>query len=348
MVKILSKDLLSVDHPVWKYEEGFRLSEQFGASHLDNGKFVREILQPEDFGTGWTTRQRYEIDAGRDMEPLLYQPFYQLMPDGNYGSTVTINTIGPGGVVMNQLLPGGETKMASIGSGSKSIPLYDYTVGIEYSERMFVYNEFFGMEIFERQAGIANNALLNHIHLYPYLSAVYAAANQTAASAIGATLAEKYLHTLEDAITNASTDMTTTVLGFPNRRRGPYYVLCSMANFFTLERAISGNQPGGGVDLNSSARTKIQGIVAYDGWTGIMNGVTTSYPGVSAGTCYLIDVSAAAKMMYALSLEKFILRQLLGNEDVSRLVRQQEVLWSSVGIYNNALALAEEITLPTS
>lgn len=343
MVKVLSKELLSVDRPVWKFEKGVNVAEMFGPpTRQQNGTFVREIVQPEDFGAAWQTRQRYEIDAGRDSEPLVYQPFYNSMSDENFPSAVQINLIGPGGVVFNRLLPGGETKFATIGESSQTIPIYDYTVGLEYSERMFTYNEFWGLEIFERQAGVANNANLNHIHLYPILSYAYGAANQTAASAIGSTLEQKYLHTLEDAIAASQNDTT-------NRRNGPYALLCAPGNVFTLRRAISGYMPvGGGVMMQSDALAEIQTIVAYNGWTGTMAGEDTNYPGVSAGTCYLVSVNAALQMRYARSLIKFVMRSLRGNPDVSRLVAQQEILWSALGIYFNAAALVQEVTLPTS
>lgn len=301
---------------------------------------VWEFIQPEDFGAAWTTRQRYEIDAGRDSEPILYTPLYESMQDENFPSSVQINRLGPGGVVFNQLLPGGETRFASIGSGSQTIPMIDYTVGLEYSMRMVVYNEMWDVAIFERQAGIASNALLNHLHLYPIISAAYGAANSTAPNYTGANLAENYLRTLEDAIANAHTDTT-------NPRRGPYYLLTSMGHFFTLERALAGMNAGV-ADMNSSARSMIRGIIAYDGWTGTMQGESTTYPGVPLGYAFLVDVNPSLKMAYARSLIKFLLRRVTGNPDVSRLIASQEVLWNSVGLYVSPSAIVEHITLPTT
>lgn len=342
MVKLLTKESLAVRREPRGFKPGVKLSEHFRPAQVDgNGRFVMEIVQPEDFGAAWTTRQRYEIDAGRDEEPILYEPLYNTIRDENFGSSVSMNFIGPGGVVFNALLPGGETRFASIGSSSQVVPMVDYTVGLEYSERMFVYNEFWGLEIFERQAGIASNALLNHLHLFPFLDATYGPNNQTAASTIGGNLEQKYMHTIEDAIASAQSDTT-------NRRNGPYYLLVSPTNFPTVRRAVLGNMPGGGVDMTSNLGNDIQGIISYNGWSGEMAGETTVYPGVTAGKAYLISVNGALKMRYALSLIKFLLRNLRGNPDVSRLVAQQEVLWNSVGLYVNPLALAEEITLPIS
>lgn len=338
--KIFMKSLLSQERPQIPFKKGTVLKDLVRNINPGNdGKLVWEFIQPEDFGAAWATRQRYEIDAGRDSEPILYTPLYDVMTDENFPSAVQINRLGPGGVVVSELLPGGETRMASIGSGTQVIPIKDYTVGLEYSMRMVEYNELWDVAIFERQAGVATNALLNHLHLYPFISQVYAAANQTAASAVGANLIEKYLRTLEDAIAAATQDTT-------NPRRGPYYLLVSMNNFFMAERALSGANVVV-ADYGSSARAMIQGIIAYDGWTGVMNGESTTYPGVTAGKAYLIDVNPSLKMAYARSLVKFIMRKLQGNEDVSRLIAMQEIFWDSVGVYTSPLALAEEITWPT-
>lgn len=339
---IWMKSLLAEERPQMGFKADVKLKEHMRANNTDlSGKSaVYEFIQPEDFGVAWTTRQRYEVDAGRDSEPLLYQPLYDIMEDESFPSAVQINRLGPGGVVLSELLPGGETKFATIGAGTQVIPIRDYTVGLEYSMRMVEYNELWDVAIFERQAGIANNALLNHLHLFPFIDYAYTAANQTAASAVGTTLEEKYIRTLEDAIASAHSDPT-------NPRRGPYYLLTSIGNFFTAERALNGNVVNVS-NMQSSARSMIRGIIAYDGWTGIMNGETTTFPGVPAGKAYLIDVNPSLKMAYARSLIKFILRKLQGNEDVSRLVALQEVLWTAVGVYTNPAALAEEITLPTA
>jgi len=339
--KLITKTNLAKNRKQRGFKAGTILKEQVRLTNTDpSGTHqVWEFIQPEDFGTAWTTRQRYEIDAGRDSEPILYLPLYEIQEDPNLPAAVQINLLGPGGVVMGELFPGGETQMASIGSGTQSITIRDYTVGLEYSMRMIEYNELWDVAIFERQAGVANNAIFNHLHLYPFLSFAYAAANQTAASAVGSTLVEKYLRTIEDAIANAISDTT-------NPRRGPYYLVCSMNNFFTLDRALSGALTTN-VDLVSAARSMIQGIIAYDGWTGTMNVIPTVYPGVTAGKAYLIDVNPSLKMKYARSMVKKVLAKLQGNEDVSRLIAMQEVLWSAIGVFTSPIALAEEITLPT-
>lgn len=304
-------------------------------------KRVLEFVGNGDFGAAFNTRQRYEIDLGLDSEPILYTPVYNIVRDRGLPRNVSINRLGPGGVVFKQVVEGGEVQMASLGSSTQSVPMVDWATGIEYSMQVVMDNETWNLAPFENQAGVAHNALLNDIHLGPIIAYTYTAANQTAASALGATLDEKTLHTFEDASANAALDTS-------NRRRGPYVILCSVANLYRIERALSGNVVGGGVDLSSSLRAKIRAVIAYDGWEGIQAGVSTTYAGVTAGKAYLIDVNPAVQLAGARSFERFLMDRLEGNEDISRLMAAQTVLWSSLGTYINVPAISEEVTLPTS
>lgn len=340
MVKILEKSRLAVEQPVWEYQQGTNLSAKVREISRKKGDgIVWEFVGTDDF-VAWNERREWEIDAGRDSEPLLYEPFYQTTTNRAFEKNVTINRLGPAGVFFSQFFEGGETKFATIGASQQAVPIIDWTVGLEYSEQLVEYNQMWDVSIFERQAGIAHNALLNNIHLAPILTYAYTSANQTAASAIGTTLAEKYLHTLEDAVQNAKTDPT-------NPRRGPYNLLVSANNMFTMERAVAGNSAIG-VDMNSSVRAMIKNMVIYDGWTGTMGNKSVAYAGVTPNKAYLIDADPMMKAAYARSYVKFLMMNKTGNPDVSRLIAQQMVLWSALGTYFSAAALVEEISLPTS
>lgn len=328
--------------PQMKLKGGKKLSEQVAFSEIQGGgkKFNMEFIGVGTFGTEWNVRQQYEVDAGRDEEPTVYEPLYAQTMDAGLPKNITINRMGPAGVFFSAVPEGSEIPLASIGASQQSIPLIDYAVGLEYTLDLIRYNQMWDIAQFERQIGIAHNALLNEIHLAPFISYSYTSANQTAASAVGANLGEKYLRTLEDAITAAKTDTS-------NPRRGPYYLLISANNMFTMERALRGTNLSD-VDMQSSARALIRGIIVYDGWTGTMNNESVSYTGVSANKAYLIDVSPEMKRSYARSYVKFLMDRLDGESDMSRRIANQVFWWSSVGTYVSPAATTEEITLPTS
>jgi hypothetical protein len=201
-----------------------------------------------------------------------------------------------------------------------------------------MFNQTWSFAPIERRFGNAHNALMNHIHLYPIISAAYAAANQTAANGTtGVPKEEVYLLTIEDAITNSMADTT-------NPRRGPYDLLCSTSNVFMIERALA-RRLQDGINVQSSAINKIRNIIAYDGWSGTRGKKTVSYAGVTAGKAYLI--SGQYRDSDFQSFVKQGLQSQRGDGDLSRFIVEQVVYDSWFGMYANPLRATEEITWPT-
>ena len=338
-IQLHSKELLAKYRPTVPMPDGLDIREHVREMARDEtGGHVYEFIGTDDFGTEWQRRVRYEVDAGRDQEPILYTPFYTIISDPSLPKNVSIQKIGPGGVVFEEVLEGGEVKFVSVGSSEESVAVRHFGAGLEYSKDLFIFNELWNVAIVERQAGIAHNALLNHLHFNPIISYTYAAANQTAASAVGSTLEEKYLRTIEDAITNAKADAT-------NPRRGPYGLLISSSNMFMMERALF-RVAQEGFTKQSSAIEMIRTVAAYDGWTGTRGTKSTTYAGVTANKAYLVDL--ANKDADFVSYVKQALEAAMGNPDVSRFIREQTVWDLYLAVYSNPLRAVEEITLPTS
>jgi hypothetical protein len=340
MIKWIVKEEIAKQKPRWAFEDGFDLKSVTRAPSGDAKQrgAIAEFIGTGDLASQWMERQRYEVDAGRDEEPLLYQSIYDEIVDANLPETVTIYKIGPGGVVFEQVYEGGEAKFVSLSSSDQTVSINQYACALEYSKKMRMYNRLWDVALIERQAGIAHNALLNHLHLYPIISYSYAADNQTAASSTGTALVEKYLRTIEDAITASRTDTS-------NPRRGPYDLLVAVGDLFMVERALS-RVPQEGVQLQSSAIGMIQNVIAYDGWTGTRGLKDTTYTGVTAGTAYLI--SKSHRYWDFQSWVKQSLEQVMGNADVSRFIEAQVVWDLHRGVYANPLRAVEEITWPTS
>lgn len=327
--------------PHVQFAEDFDLKKVMRVEQLPRG-MVAEFIGTKDFDAAWFQRQRYEIDAGRDEEPLLYQGIYAITTDAGLPQVIKIYTLGKAGVVFTKVLEGGEVEFASITTGAKNVELFHYAVGLEYSEDLFMFNALWQIANLERQFGVAHNALLNHIHFNPILTYAYAAANQTDGAALTnfkttASMPEKYLRALEAGMQNGTLDTA-------NPRRGPYVILCSIADLFTIERALQ-RVPQQGFDLQSSAIGRIQTIIAYDGWTGTRGAETTTYTGVAAGKCYLVDVSSRA-MDYQ-SFVKIPLRMKQGNPDISRFIEAQTIWDTWFGAFADPIRSVEEITLPT-
>lgn len=338
MATIVSKATLAKQKPKIAFPKNFRLSDHLREIRDGGGasKRVYEFLGSDNFSDEWNQRQQFEVDAGRDEEPILYLPIYDVINDPNLPEVINLFKIGPGGVVLEQIYEGGEVKFASVSSSTETVSIKHFGVGLEYSKDLILYNRLWDVAIVERQAGIAYSALLNNIAFSPILTYSYASSNQTAAVTSGATDAEDILLTLEAAIVASKADTS-------NPRRGPYNLLISSADAFRVERALT-RVPQQGFTQQSSAINMIQNVIVYDGWTGTRGGKSTSSTGVSANKAYLIDT--ANRMMDF----KFYVKQdfrLDGEDmDASRFMTQR-IYDCYQGAYANPLRAIEEVTLPS-
>lgn len=299
------------------------------------GEFIGAGSVSQDF----FTRQQYEVDAGRDLEPLIFPLIYNVLRDASLPLTLNINTLGPGGVVFTEIKEGGEVKFASVNSSSHSVTLQHWAAGIEYSETIFKFNQLFRLPFMERQFGVAANAVQNDIHLSPILTYTYTTPNQTAASAVGTTLEEKYHNTIDAGITHSRKDTT-----FP--RRGPYVILCATDNLSMMRKATTRVPQLTFERQSPEVFDSVKAVIAYDGWTGTRGSLTTTYNGVTANKAYLI--SLAYREMDLQSYYQQDLRVQRGDGDLSRFIVEQVIydLWFSC--YANPRACIEELTLPTS
>lgn len=300
-----------------------------------NQHHVYEFIGTDNFGAEWNRRQRYEIDAGREEEPILYLPVYDVVSDSSLPQNITVNTMGPGGVIVEEVFEGGEVKFSGISQGQYVVSVRHWATGLEYSKDLVVYNQLWNVAIFERQLGVAHNALLNHLHFGPILTFTYAAANQTPAATGGANKVEDYFLTIESAITASKADTA-------NPRRGPYTLLASSANAFIIERALT-RVAQEGFARQSSALDMIRDVIIYDGWTGTRGMKSVTYPGVTAGKAYLISQQYRGQDFR--SFEKQGLQNEGTEEDISRFLTQS-VYDSYYGVYANPLRAVEEITWP--
>lgn len=336
MTKFISKEILSKQSPTIAFPRGLNLQDQVREiGKGKNGHRVYEFIGVDSFSDEWNQRRRYEVNAGRDEEPQVWQPIYSAVNDASLPENINIYKIGPGGVVFEEVFEGGEVKFASVSSSEASVRIRHYGQGLEYSKDLVVFNQLWRVPIVERQMGIAYNALLNHIHLTPIITATYAAANQTAANTSGSTSTEDIYLTIEDAIVNSKADGT-------NPRRGPYVLLIASGDMFKIERALR-SEVQSQFALQSSARDMVRSVIAYDGWTGTRGAKTTTYTGVTSGTAYLIDLAHQSEDFQ--SYMKQDLMQDGQDEDASRFMTQL-IYDTYFGVYANPTAAVEEVTLP--
>lgn len=340
MTILIDKATRKIEKPKAKFnfEQGKQFKDYLREVNDGSKTIAYEFIGTDDFGAVFYQRQRYEVDAGRDSEPLLYGPIYEEIEDPNLPRHVDIDRLGPAAVIFGEIQEGGEVPFITVGGSQDSIAMRHYGVGLEYNKDIVVYNEYYRLPIIERQVGVAYNALLNHVHLGPFLTYSYTSGNQTPASAVGTGIIEHYIRTVEDAVQAAKQDTSNT-------RQGPYVLLISSSNLLSWRRAFL-DVPQQGTTVQNMVSGDISAIIAYDGWSGTRGKKTISYAGVAANKAYLIDVGNRGR--FAQSYMKLRLQDAMGNPDVSRFILEQ-IIWDTYfTAFVDVAAITEEITLPTS
>lgn len=328
--------------PQMQFPRGFKLAEyakEPDALHQRMG-VLAEFIGNNNFGQEWVQRQRYEVYAGRDMEPELWRALYVETVDSTLPKIIPVHRIGPGGVVFEAITEGGEVKFASVTSSEFTVTLVDYAVGLQYSKDLVKYNQLWDVAIVERQAGIAHNALQNHIHFAPILNGSYTTVGavgvrtETSASSVGSTLLEKYVSTIEDAVQQAKA----------RDIRGPYVIITGSLNALKAQKSLLITIQDGN-PAKSPVVGMIQSVIEYDGWTGTRGAKATTYTGVSDNVGYLVGLSDRANDFR--SYQNQGLDMMEGNPDVSRRIMAQMVWDLDRGVYCDTTAV-QKINWPTS
>jgi len=145
------------------------------AEEVKSGKVtVKEMIGTDDGSREFIEKVTYDLYSGREAVPLLYKNLYSTLVDANFPQTMTAKEFGPVQVVFLQKYEGGEVKFGTIGEGvEKVVSFVTYAAGIEYDEDILEYNQTWRLSEIGIAFGEAYNKLLNHIHLYPIISASF-------------------------------------------------------------------------------------------------------------------------------------------------------------------------------
>lgn len=304
---------------------------------------VGEMITTSDGLMDLVQKVRVDVAFGQAETPTLYESIYRrIAPAGGFpGRTVDIgeNTL-QANVVFFEKLEGGEVEFGTMQKGTPAQGrLRTWAAGFQWTEDMEEWDSTWSFELVNQAFGRSYNHFLNHIHLSAIIlydsdgngTPDYPAANQTPASAVGATLEEKTLNTFQDAYRSGLSDI-------PQRRWS--VILASELDRFQIEAALL--EPVKDVQGNTKPRVPVSTIIYYDGADIEMGTETYHYPGVTAGKCYAIFPKQ--KM---LELVHHDLRIDSDDGDISRLTEAQVVGRTRRGIYAAIEESVEEITLPT-
>lgn len=280
------------------------------------------------------------VELGRERIPLLYQPIYEVQEDKNFPEVFDAPWAQHGVVIFLEHAEGEEVRFGHIqAEKGPTARIVTYAAGFEYTEKMVKFNQTFGMTELERAFGEAYNALLNHMHLGPFMIPTYAAANKTAAvyvdaegtplkNATGAHPALSLRETIKKALADAR-----------KAKRPGSILLVAGENEIPVQEALSRLWVRG---TDYQAIGGIDAMIAYDGWKVTVGKKDFSYGGVPANKAYLIRPKRGFKELIK---EDLIIDA--GDGDISRLVESQLVGRAYRGTYCAMTENVQEITLPS-
>lgn len=315
------------------------MTEEGGLTDIrfDENVDISEMITTSEGAMDLLEKVRIDVARGLAEIPLLYGPIFERVNGPFPGGVFQIdeNTL-QADVVFLEKFEGGEIQFGTLRRGAPALgSIQTYAAGFEWTEDMVEYDRTWSIELHNRAFGRAYNALLNHLHLSVIIGysgyGAAGSANHTGAVLTGATLQEDTHLTFQAAYTK-------TVQAV-QQRRGTV-LLASEANRFQIENALL--TPVNDVQGNPLPNIPIDTIIYYDGESVKRGTDTFVYPGVTAGTCFLIQPRELFKEMLHHDL-----RIDIGPADISRLVEGQQVGRARRGMYADIPNSVEKVTLPT-
>src|SRR3990172_1024176 len=133
MTTMIDRSLKSIERPKATFAPGFLFKEHVRPVRHGNGPVLfYEFIGTDNFGAAFYERQRYEVDAGRDIEPLLYEPLYEITVDPSLPRSIPIDRLGPAAVIFDEIQEGEEIRFVTVGGSTDTILMHHYAAGLEY------------------------------------------------------------------------------------------------------------------------------------------------------------------------------------------------------------------------
>lgn len=268
-----------------------------------------------------------DVELGREKVPLLYGAIYDNITDPNLPQLLEAKWAVRGAVIFLEHLEGQEVKFGVMqAEQGPTVKIRTWAAGFEYTKEMKEFNQTFEIESLNQALGEGHNALLNHLHLSPFLTHTYPAVNKTASlAAAGEERWVSIWRTLNKAASDAAT-----------RKRPTSVLLANSSDRSDIEMALKGFQASG---TTYPPIPGIESIIFYDGYEVRIGKKDYGYAGVTPGKAYLIRPKRGFKELVKKDL------QIESNQgDLSRLVESQMVGFAFRGAFAAVDENVQEVT----
>ena len=327
-----------------------RLEKPVG-EFLGTGNMVEELAQ-------YIT---VDIESGREETPLLYKSLYDTRTNPNFPRFLDSGFSMFADVVFLQHLEGQEVRFGTTRAEmGPVVPILTYSAGFEWDEDVEVYDEGWRLSMANEAIGKAYNALLNHLHLSPYINSDYSTGtgfgNTTAftAHASGDRL-EGIRLTLRQALYDAS--LKEDSFGRRHAIR-PTVALCNLATAYELNDALNLVQDQSAIADNgvdpaffigrrsdtggpNPSVNQISSIIAYEGESIQMGNLIWNYGTLADNRVILIQPRRNAFEFIKHDLRVDTERP----SDISRLIIAQMVARARRGMLNAVESNSWEVDL---
>jgi hypothetical protein len=301
------------------------------ADDLKSGKVTLQEMIGTDSGAE-EFLERVNLEAYQEVErpenSPLYTALYDVVEDSTLPKLLTVEEMGPYGIVFLEHLEGGEVKFGTLEPGQeKNVRIRTYTSGLEYTEDMLEFNELFRVTDQARQMGRAYVATLNYLALYPIYGATYV--TSSADLKVARDYQEGIGYDPTAQLIAWDTSIQQTLRNALTVLPAAQYILCNSGDQFLLEDAIAGSMLPDLTPSRVKRQLRPENIIVWDGFKSKVGAKTYEYAGVTSGYCYLV---AGSKLNYRLYV-KHGLRITQGDGDLSRLIISQVVARARIGAY---------------
>ena len=231
-----------------------------------------------------------DITVAQADYPTVYQDIYTEIVNASFPETIKVRDLIGLQAAFGVVHDGESIKMASFKVGKfESVDMQTFAAGYSISKDWVDYNQFWKVDQANEALGIAANALLDHIHLLPILSASYTGKAVTNKVTTGSTALENVWLTLRAGIQDALDRK-----GLHGHKLRPSIALCNSSTAMDVEAAVKGLLQKGS---QLEELGVIQKVIAYDGWDGEVNGIVHNFPAPKKNEVYLIQPKRSFKSL---------------------------------------------------
>ncbi len=232
-----------------------------------------------------------DISSEEATRPALYKDIYEEIKDASFPATLEVkdiiglraafSVVGDG-----EAVPLADFKCASMGS----VRFKTYAAGYSITEEWVAFNHFWKIEQANKALGQAYNAILDHIHLFPIISAEYKDKKKTnAVKATDKSDLYNVYHSLKKGLKDALARKNSN--GYILK---PSIALCNSSTAIDVMSAVKGEVEKGSA---FGQLGMIEKIITYDGWEGEVNGVKYEFKGPADNEVFLIEPKRTFKAL---------------------------------------------------